>query len=66
MLEVSNVSKQYPTPRGALAEADLVAVGRIRRGGAESNGLAFVVALDDLRRGAALGAVLAAEALVAS
>jgi aspartate-semialdehyde dehydrogenase len=57
---------ELPTPRGALAEADRVAVGRIRRGGAESNGLAFVVALDDLRRGAALGAVLAAEALVAS
>jgi aspartate-semialdehyde dehydrogenase len=57
---------ELPTPRGALAEADLVAVGRIRRGGAETNGLAFVVGLDDLRRGAALGAVLAAEALVAS
>jgi len=55
---------ELPSPRRALVETDAV-VGRIRMGD-EPRSLSFVVALDDLRRGAALGAVLAAEALVAS
>ncbi len=51
-----------PTPRSALGH-DEVAIGRIRPGGEDGPGLAFALALDDLRRGAALGAVEAAEAL---
>ncbi len=51
-----------PTPRSALGH-DEVAIGRVRLGGEEAPGLAFVLVLDDLRRGAALGAVEAAEAL---
>jgi len=55
---------ELPSPRRALAESNVV-VGRVRAC-PEERTLAFVIALDDLRRGAALGAVLAAEALVAS
>ncbi len=47
-----------PTPRGAAAR-DKVRVGRIR----VDEGLSLVLAFDDLRGGAALGAVLAAEKL---
>lgn len=54
-----------PTPRSAVA-AGLVLVGRVRRGDAPQEHLAFALAQDDLRQGSALHAVLAAEALVAS
>ena len=52
---------ELPTPRAALGHDD-VAVGRLRASGAH---VAFVLALNDLRLGAALGVVGAAEALLA-
>lgn len=51
--------EELPTPRGSLGHDD-AAVGRVRASG---NRLGFVVALNDLRLGAALGVVGAAEAL---
>jgi len=51
-----------PTPRSVLGRNDVV-VGRLRRSGGDSGRLAFAVAQDDLRRGAAFGAVCAAESL---
>jgi aspartate-semialdehyde dehydrogenase len=51
---------ELPTPRAALGHDD-AAIGRLR---AQGSRLAFVVALNDLRLGAALGAVAAAEALL--
>ena len=53
---------ELPTPRGATAHED-VAVGRVRFD-RETCVLSFAIALDTLRRGAALGAVEAAESLV--
>jgi len=53
--------EELPTPRGSLGHDD-AAVGRVR---ASAGRLAFVVALNDLRLGAALGVVGAAEALTA-
>ncbi len=53
---------ELPTPRSALGR-DEIAIGRVRCGGEDAPGLAFALALDDLRRGAALAAVEAAEAL---
>jgi aspartate-semialdehyde dehydrogenase len=53
--------EELPTPRGSLGHDD-AAVGRVRASGGR---LAFVVALNDLRLGAALGVVGAAEALTA-
>jgi len=53
---------QLPTPRTAVG-TDAVVVGRLRHSG---NGLAYVLAMDDLRRGSALTAIEAAAALVAS
>jgi aspartate-semialdehyde dehydrogenase len=50
---------ELPTPRGSLGHDD-AAIGRIRAAG---DRLAFVVAQNDLRLGAALGVVTAAEAL---
>jgi len=52
---------ELPTPRAALGHDD-VAVGRLRAAGPR---VAFVLALNDLRLGAALGVVGAAEALLA-
>jgi len=52
---------ELPTPRAALGHDD-VAVGRLRTSGSR---VAFVLALNDLRLGAALGVVGAAEALLA-
>jgi aspartate-semialdehyde dehydrogenase len=49
---------ELPTPRAALGHDD-VAIGRLRAAGSH---LAFVLALNDLRLGAALGVVGAAEA----
>jgi aspartate-semialdehyde dehydrogenase len=54
---------ELPTPRSA-AGGDRVQVGRLRAVPAPRAGLAFVLAQDDLRRGAAVAAVEAAEALV--
>ncbi len=53
---------ELPTPRSALGRDEIV-IGRVRRGREDAPGLAFALALDDLRRGAALAAVEAAEAL---
>jgi aspartate-semialdehyde dehydrogenase len=53
-----------PTPRAAV-EADAVLIGRVRTGREDAPALAFAVAIDDLRRGAALPAVEAAERLLA-
>lgn len=50
---------ELPTPRAALGHDD-VAIGRLRSSGTR---IAFVLALNDLRLGAALGVVEAAEAL---
>lgn len=54
---------ELPTPRAALA-LDAVTVGRIRAREDDGASLAFVLALDTLRRGAALTAVEAAEWLL--
>jgi len=51
---------ELPTPRAALGHDD-VAIGRLRTAGAR---IAFVLALNDLRLGAALGVVAAAETLL--
>ncbi|HXZ84560.1 MAG TPA: Asd/ArgC dimerization domain-containing protein [Myxococcota bacterium] len=51
---------ELPTPRAALGHDD-VAIGRLRASGTRA---AFVLALNDLRLGAALGVVAAAEALL--
>ncbi len=59
---VELVDDGLPTPRTAVGR-DEVRVGRVRAG---SGTVVFVVALDNLRRGAALAAVEAAEALCAS
>ncbi len=53
-----------PTPRGT-GGADRVRIGRVRRAAGPAPGLAFALAQDDLRRGAALAAVEAAESLLA-
>ncbi len=52
-----------PTPRGSCG-ADRVRIGRVRRSPGPAPGLAFAVGQDDLRRGAALAAVEAAESLL--
>ena len=52
----------WPTPRSCM-RMDEVRVGRIRAGGSGSRSLAFVLGMDDLRRGSALAAVVAAETL---
>jgi len=57
-------SGALPTPRAAV-EADAVLIGRVRAGREDAPALAFAVAIDDLRRGAALPAVEAAERLLA-
>jgi aspartate-semialdehyde dehydrogenase len=54
-------SGALPTPRAASGTTAVV-VGRARRGSDGPGSLAFALALDDLRRGSALSAVLAAEA----
>ncbi len=60
LLEISD-EETGPTPRDSIG-TDVVRVGRIR---ADAGGrrLAFVLTLDDLRRGSALAAVAAAETL---
>jgi aspartate-semialdehyde dehydrogenase len=55
---------ELPSPAKA-AGIDHVLVGRIRRDPAVENGLAFMVAGDNLRKGAALNAVQIAELLAA-
>jgi aspartate-semialdehyde dehydrogenase len=54
---------RYPTPLQA-AGRDAVLVGRVRRDLADPKALAFFVASDNLRKGAALNAVQIAEALL--
>jgi aspartate-semialdehyde dehydrogenase len=54
---------RYPTPLQA-AGRDAVLVGRVRRDLADPRALAFFVASDNLRKGAALNAVQIAEALL--
>jgi aspartate-semialdehyde dehydrogenase len=55
---------EFPSP-GDAAGADDVLVGRVRRDPAAANGLAFLVAGDNLRKGAAVNAVQIAELLLA-
>jgi aspartate-semialdehyde dehydrogenase len=51
-----------PTPRTCIG-AETIAVGRVRADG-DPTRLGFAIALDDLRRGSALSAVLAAESWI--
>jgi aspartate-semialdehyde dehydrogenase len=53
----------FPSPAEAAGEDDVL-VGRVRRDPATKNGLALMVAGDNLRKGAALNAVQIAELLV--
>jgi aspartate-semialdehyde dehydrogenase len=53
----------FPSPARAAGENDVL-VGRVRRDPATKNGLALMVAGDNLRKGAALNAVQIAELLV--
>ena len=53
----------FPSPAQAAGEDDVL-VGRVRRDPATKNGLALMVAGDNLRKGAALNAVQIAELLV--
>jgi aspartate-semialdehyde dehydrogenase len=52
---------ELPTPRSAMGR-DRVRIGRIRISDQDPRHLSFVLAMDDLRYGSALAAVLAAEA----
>ena len=54
---------QYPTPWN-VAGTDDVFVGRIRKDASHPNGLAMWIALDNLRKGAALNAIQIAEELL--
>ena len=54
----------FPTPAGATGIDDVL-IGRIRRDPTIENGLAFLVACDNLRKGAALNAIQIAELLLA-
>jgi len=57
--------EEFPTPRAAAGEDDVL-VGRIRADrAAESNGIALFLACDNLRKGAALNAVQIAELILA-
>src|SRR5205085_3817207 len=57
--------EDFPSPRGAAGE-DEVLVGRIRADRAtEGNGIALFLACDNLRKGAALNAIQIAELLLA-
>ena len=53
----------FPSPAQAAGEDDVL-VGRVRRDPATKNGIALMVAGDNLRKGAALNAVQIAELLV--
>ncbi|MFQ5514604.1 MAG: Asd/ArgC dimerization domain-containing protein [Myxococcota bacterium] len=53
--------EELPTPRTASGRDEL-RIGRVRASGDPPRRLAFVIAMDDLRLGSALAAVLAAEA----
>jgi aspartate-semialdehyde dehydrogenase len=55
---------EFPSP-GDAAGGDDVLVGRVRRDPGVANGLAFLVAGDNLRKGAAVNAVQIAELLLA-
>jgi aspartate-semialdehyde dehydrogenase len=57
--------ESLPTPRTCVGQDD-VAIGRLQVRSGERPGIAFVVAVDNLRRGAALTAVEAATVLLAS
>jgi aspartate-semialdehyde dehydrogenase len=54
---------EFPTPRAAVGIDDVL-VGRIRRDGATTNGLALYLSSDNLRKGAALNAIQIAELLL--
>jgi len=57
--------EDFPTPRAAAGE-DEVLVGRIRADrAAERNGIALFLACDNLRKGAALNAIQIAELILA-
>jgi aspartate-semialdehyde dehydrogenase len=55
--------EDFPTP-GKAAGGDQVLVGRIRRDPTVANGLCLFVAVDNLRKGAALNAIQIAELLL--
>jgi aspartate-semialdehyde dehydrogenase len=58
--------EDFPTPRAAAGE-DEVLVGRIRPDrAAEQNGVSLFLACDNLRKGAALNAIQIAELILAS
>jgi aspartate-semialdehyde dehydrogenase len=59
----ADARRRYPTARDS-AGRDSVLVGRIRRDPTVTNGLAFWVVADNLRKGAALNAVQIAEGLI--
>lgn len=52
--------ESFPTPGKAMGTDDVL-VGRVRRDGTSENGLAFFLACDNLRKGAALNAIQIAE-----
>ena len=55
--------EERPTPKLAAGRDDVL-VGRIRRDEAATNGLAFFLACDNLRKGAALNAIQIADLLL--
>ncbi|HXZ56851.1 MAG TPA: Asd/ArgC dimerization domain-containing protein [Gaiellaceae bacterium] len=57
--------EEFPTP-GKAAGGDEALVGRIRRDPAAENGLAFFLACDNLRKGAALNGIQIAELVLAN
>jgi aspartate-semialdehyde dehydrogenase len=52
--------EDVPSPRDAVGSDDVL-VGRVRRDRTTENGLALIVACDNLRKGAALNAIQIAE-----
>jgi aspartate-semialdehyde dehydrogenase len=63
-VRVVDDARVLATPRGSLGTDDVL-IGRVRAAGEGGSALAFSLALDDQRRGGALGAVEALEALAA-
>jgi aspartate-semialdehyde dehydrogenase len=55
--------EEFPTPAGSQ-DLDVALVGRVRNDPASENGLAFFLACDNLRKGAALNAIQIAEVLL--
>jgi aspartate-semialdehyde dehydrogenase len=62
-IKITEHDEEYPMPENVVGKDD-VFVGRIRQDKIFSNGLAFWVATDNLRKGSALNAVQIAELLL--